>query len=376
MFNFDLKQGCSALGDFVWLENLVKPGNVMGQQDIGEAGVQNIDVELLNSNMNLIIATKTNVNGNYLFINLAPGDYYVTFGNQADGTIYEYTTFQAVGVDGQENSDAHTAGNVPPMGQIGKTDTINMSPNEIDLTWDAGLFVPEVSPTPTPTPSISITPSPTPSITPTPNLSITPTPTPPLEDCIPEIEENIFDFELTEGCAALGDFVWLEDLVKPGNVLGQQDNGEPGVPNVRVELLDSNMDFLLATSTNVNGNYLFINLQPGDYFVKFAKESNGTIFEFTTYRAIGVDGQENSDAHTAGNIPPMGAEGKTDVIEMSQNEVDLTWDAGLLVPPDTPTPTPTPTNTPTPTITPTPSDTPTPTPTETPSPTPTEPEVH
>ena len=63
---------------------------------------------------------------------------------------------------------------------------------------------------------------------------------------------------------ALGDFVW-EDL----NANGIQDAGEPGVPDVPVELFDGAGNPVASTTTDANGEYLFENLLPGDYYVVF-----------------------------------------------------------------------------------------------------------
>ena len=47
------------------------------------------------------------------------------------------------------------------------------------------------------------------------------------------------------------------------------DDGEAGVPNAVVILLDDNGTEVRRTSTNDNGNYLFSDLEPGNYRVQF-----------------------------------------------------------------------------------------------------------
>ena len=63
--------------------------------------------------------------------------------------------------------------------------------------------------------------------------------------------------------ASVGDYVWLDE-----NWDGVQDAGEAGIPNVRVELLDSNNVVIATTVTDLNGLYLFTDLPPGDYTVR------------------------------------------------------------------------------------------------------------
>ena len=63
--------------------------------------------------------------------------------------------------------------------------------------------------------------------------------------------------------ATIGDFVW-NDVKKNGI----QDSGEPGIPGVKVDLLDSGNNVVKTTTTDSSGKYSFTVL-PGDYHVKF-----------------------------------------------------------------------------------------------------------
>lgn len=76
------------------------------------------------------------------------------------------------------------------------------------------------------------------------------------------------DFGYDEPLASIGDLVW-EDLDGDGFF----DTGEPGIPNVRIELwrddngsrtLDASDTLLQTTLTDANGNYTFLGLQPLD----------------------------------------------------------------------------------------------------------------
>lgn len=111
----------ASLGDRVWLDT-----NGNGQQDAGETGVANITVKLLNA-AGVVIATQTtDANGNYLFNNLAAGQYAVEF---TKPTGYNFTT-QNTGADATD-SDANTT--------TGRTGTYTLAAGEQNLTVDAGL---------------------------------------------------------------------------------------------------------------------------------------------------------------------------------------------------------------------------------------------
>ncbi len=186
----------ASLGDFVWSDL-----NGNGVQDAGEPGIPGVTVKLdpgTPANPADDLTTTTNASGAYLFPNLLPGDYTVAF-TTPSGFV---TSPANQGGDDAKDSD-------PVNGSV----AVNLSPNENDLTIDAG-FVP---------------------------------------------------------VASLGDFVW-SDL----NANGIQDPGEPGIPGVTVTL-DPNTpgtpgDDVVKT-TDANGAYLFPNLVPGTYRVVFTTPS-------------------------------------------------------------------------------------------------------
>src|SRR5690606_19294157 len=85
--------------------------------------------------------------------------------------------------------------------------------------------------------------------------------------------DNIVNFDM--GYApkiSIGDFVW-DDL--DGN--GLQDVGEPGLPNVTVELFNDAGVQVASTVTNMLGRYVFNNLASGSYSLKFGR-LNGYVF--------------------------------------------------------------------------------------------------
>jgi len=115
--------------------------------------------------------------------------------------------------------------------------------------------------------------------------------------------------------ATLGNRVWYDE-----NENGIQDHGENGINNVVVNLYDCGDEFtvLETEATNSNGNYLFIDLEPGSYFVEFILP-NG--YQFTTQNANGSTAENDSDADES--------TGKTVCINLIADQIDLTWDAGM-----------------------------------------------
>ncbi len=113
--------------------------------------------------------------------------------------------------------------------------------------------------------------------------------------------------------ASLGDLIW-EDM----NANGIQDNGEKGIENILVSLLDSNGDIYRQAATDSNGEYLFTGLIPGNYSVQIVKP---LAFSNVSPRYVGTDTALDSnislDTFT------------TDEISLSSGEVNRTLDGGL-----------------------------------------------
>jgi uncharacterized repeat protein (TIGR01451 family) len=112
--------------------------------------------------------------------------------------------------------------------------------------------------------------------------------------------------------ASLGDRVWFDD-----NANGIQDAGETGVENVTVHLYDSNDNLISTTTTDTNGNYLFDNVPPGDYYVQFDIPSG--------YEVSPQD--QGSDDSADSDVDP--STGRTIITNIAMNENDPTWDLGL-----------------------------------------------
>jgi hypothetical protein len=116
--------------------------------------------------------------------------------------------------------------------------------------------------------------------------------------------------------ARIGDFVW-EDR----NVNGLQDDFEPGLPNVTVNLTGTDAKGAIvnqSTMTNGSGMYEFTNLVPGNYSVTFVKPS---VIYLPTVANVGLDDAKDSDANVA--------TGQSPVIVLNSGENNTTIDAGF-----------------------------------------------
>jgi hypothetical protein len=115
----------ATLGDYVW-EDL----NRDGIQDETGTGIADVTINLYTGGEVFVDSTTTNETGYYLFTDLAAGDYFVEFVLPDD---YEFSPADQ-GADDTVDSDANVA--------TGRTVTTSLFAGEIDLTWDAGMYLP------------------------------------------------------------------------------------------------------------------------------------------------------------------------------------------------------------------------------------------
>ena len=127
-----------------------------------------------------------------------------------------------------------------------------------------------------------------------------------LDECNMSVDAGFFR------TASLGDFVWYDY-----DCDGLQDDNEPGAPGVRIELHNIGDDMLASTITNADGYYSFVNLPPGEYYVKFIAPDG---YSLTTANA-GDNDDIDSDAVTA--------EGKTELLVINSGDFISNIDAGL-----------------------------------------------
>ena len=344
----------AALGDFVWLDR-----NADGIQDPGEPGVHHVLIELFDARGFVLGSMMTDTNGYYSFRCRPPGDYFVRF-HPSEG--YEVSPRNQ---GGDESVDSN------PDPVTGDTANINLGPNEFDRTIDMGLYQPAAlgdfvwedtdgdgvqDPNEPGVPGVTVrlrdcegntldtmvtdangqylfevTPG---------EYQVTfelpagfvfspqdqggndaidsdANPVSGMTGCT-EIESGEFGDTFDAGLiplAEIGDLVW-EDT----NGDGIQGPGEPGVDGVTVYLLDCSENILDSQITANGGQYLFSNLMPGQYNIRFMLPQG---LEFTRMDA-GADDTVDSDADP---IP-----GETNCTELSPGETDRSVDAGLVMP--------------------------------------------
>lgn len=114
--------GTAKLGDRVWYDL-----NENGIQDGGEPSVSGVTVTLYNSANVAIKQASTDQNGNYLFTDLAAGNYSVGFSNLPFGYTF---TVQGLGT-AATGSDANPA--------TGRTGTVTLAAGQTNLDVDAGI---------------------------------------------------------------------------------------------------------------------------------------------------------------------------------------------------------------------------------------------
>ncbi len=111
--------------------------------------------------------------------------------------------------------------------------------------------------------------------------------------------------------ANLGDFVWL-DLDEDG----VQDKGESGVEGIKVTLYDATDKVVETKTTDKNGQYMFENLTPADYYVIFTVSSEYKV----SPKNSGGDDKIDSDADDSG---------KSDMVKLIAGATTSTVDIGL-----------------------------------------------
>ena len=352
--------GYASVGDRVWNDT-----NNNGLQDNGELGVANVSIELYNaSNASLIATTTSDAKGNYLFTTLSKGNYYLIFTNLPSGYTYSLVN---QGTDNEIDSDA---------GVGGQTANFELTEGENNLTIDAGLNravthntlgdyvwndvnqdgLQDVGEIGIAGIGVKLYDNSHVLIAATVTdekgkyqftnvsdgsyyLIFTDIPTAYTftskggggaatldSDVNPTTgKTDIFSIsgastnnDLDAGLysttrSLLGDFVWADD----GN--GRQDVGEEGVSGITVRLYDGGQ-LVSQTVTNEKGFYLFSNLTAGTYTVSFVNLPQGATFARKNMASATADSDVNP------------ATGITDAISLVAGHINLSIDAGILLP--------------------------------------------
>jgi protocatechuate 3,4-dioxygenase beta subunit len=353
----------ASIGNQVWLDS---DGD--GTQDVGEPGVAGVTVSLYDAAGNLVATTVTDGTGKYMFTDLVPGDYSLSFTPPAD---YTFTSSNTPGDNGDNtNSDANTT----PGALFGTTGLFTLSPGENDSTADAGLvpnttqnvgdkvwydtdkdgvqdageegiagvtvtlydaagnvvgttvtnslgeylftdvpagtgytimFTPPVGLVFT---SQEVSPSDTAGSNANPLSGLTaPFDVLPGQDNL-TIDAGLYTQDTT--LASVGNKVW-EDLDQDG----VQDPGEPGIGGVPVYLKDASGAIIDSTVTNELGEYIFNGLTPGVYSISFGTPAGYVASPYTA----GIGDATNSD-NNGGTTAPF---------TLAAGEKNLNVDAGF-----------------------------------------------
>ncbi|MEY3122044.1 MAG: hypothetical protein RI993_869, partial [Pseudomonadota bacterium] len=131
--------------------------------------------------------------------------------------------------------------------------------------------------------------------------------------------------------ASIGDRVWEDS-----NHNGIQDKGEFNIKGIRVSLLDANGNIIANTTTNSSGNYLFSNLDPGTYSLRFDKADVSHYSYWNSWanmnnwkwgaKDVGSDDNKDSDVNNSGSYTRYAYTAKT-FLESGEN--DMRWDAAI-----------------------------------------------
>lgn len=221
-----------AVGDRVWFDT-----SRDGRQDPDEAGVEGATVRLLSADADVLTATTTDQDGYYRFTALDPGDYRVEV--ELPAALAARWTFTATGVGeatGDSDATAVTAA-------VGRTGVFTLTPGSPLVTVSSLAGQPGWS---------GVTDA--------------------------DYADPTRDIGLAERPVRVGDRVWV-DLDDDG----VQDDGEPGLAGVRLELTDVAGDPVLDLDgvqvppvlSDADGGYVFGNLLPGQYQVRVSQVPDG-----------------------------------------------------------------------------------------------------
>lgn len=259
--------GTARLGDKVWFD-----ADSDGVQDAGENGVAGVTVTLYDNLGVATATTTTDINGNYLFPNLAAGNYSVGFSNLPAG--FSFVPIWSSNDANAANSDANPAS--------GRTGTITLSAGEIELDVDAGVIA-----------------------------------------------------GVPSGLGSLGNKIWYDldadglqdtgELGVAGVLVTLLDAGADGIVG------NGDDGSSRTTTTNALGEYIFTGLAAGNYAVQFGTAAQQLPAGFTVSSA----NQGSNDAIDSDGLPiatngaPAGSS-RTNVYSLATGEENLTVDLGLI----------------------------------------------
>jgi len=259
----------AALGNYIWHDE-----NANGLQDVGEAVFSGITVSLYNADGTPVtedvvnggvteqipVTTTTDANGFYCFYGLTPSTPYIVRLDKESDFVGAggLTNFTLTGLNtGNDALDSDAS-----LSNLEGLDTDNY---------------PEIA-------------------------AVSP---------VAGEKDGSYDFGFYK-TATVGDYVW-EDTDGEGD----QDTGENGVQSVTVELYDTDDNLIDTETTDEDGKYLFSNVPPGTYYIKFSSYPAGFV---STSKDVTGNELNDSDANS---------DGTTDLFAVNSCDAITTIDAGL-----------------------------------------------
>lgn len=330
--------GTGKVGNFVWFDT-----NSNGIQDLGELGVRGVSVFLMDTGNTILQKTTTDIDGYFVFVNIAPGNYKLKFSNIPEGLGFTMafqggtsadsdvpdgtggvTNVFAVGAGSIDNVDCGLitelkSGGMATIGDLVWDDLNNNGIHDSDEPGIQGV-------------TITLYGSDCLTVVATTRTDIKGryifNEIPVGDYCLgvtlpvnftyaiqnagsPDVDSDINPgtgksglFTILEGetnidvdaglvytnlnTSLIGDYVWMDV-----NKNGIMEVSEPALPGISVTLYDNTGAFVSATQSDENGFYLFPHLAAGTYKVGFSNLPHG--FSFTSQRALGATVATNSD---------------------------------------------------------------------------------
>jgi len=271
-----LEPTAGSVGDYAWYD-----ADGDGWQDVDEAGLSGVAVELLDAAGAVVGSTETEADGYYGFADVPVGSYHLRFAAPAG---YHPTHANGWSDDGDSDADA-----------FGETAVFMLAGGQLRTDLDAGFVSdpssppPPDSPPPPPVPPVPPPPPPPPPPVPPPPSPppVPPPPSPPP----PPVNAGISGRVFNDGWEYRGmTTAWDRD--------GLQTGSEDTYAGLTVELIDEYGTVLGSTVTGGGGNYSFPVTDPGSYRVRFhlpAPPNSPLSYRFTA-QDQGGDDSIDSDA--------------------------------------------------------------------------------
>lgn len=348
-----LVSGIGSIGDYVWYDD-----DADGIQDVSELGLADVEVQLYTASGNYVDSVWSGASGDYLFQNVAAGDYYLKFVRP-----FGYIFSPANATTDDLDSDPDANGITPTFSLADGEDITHIDAGLRegaavgDFVWydtngdglqgagepgaagivvrlldDEGYILLETT---TDSSGFYIFEGLAPGTYQVEfgdggeTFTIPNAGDDALDSDADPATGRSHQFTLADGewnmtidagltTSEISDFVWHDE-----NENGLQNAGEAGVPGITVRLLDEDLNVLQETVTDLAGLYSFTDVAEGTYIVEFTYPQDPDAILFTA-KDVGSNDAIDSDADPT--------TGRTDPFFLPAGTINNTIDAGLLSP--------------------------------------------